>query len=93
MPTLHVPALMKSYIDNQTDVQLYGCTIAEALDNLTTRYPAIKPHIMDKNGDLRRYVNLFINSTNIKDLDGVQTRVKENDKIILLPSISGGLSF
>ena len=90
MSTLHIPSLMKSYVNNQTEVQLAGSTIAEALSDLTIRYPSIKPHIMDKNGDLRRYVNLFVNTINIKDLNGVQTAIQENDKIILLPSISGG---
>lgn len=81
---------MKTYINNQTEVQLDGSTISDVLDNLTLHYPAIKPHIMDKNGNLRRYVNLFVNSDNIKDLHGIQTPVQETDKIILLPSISGG---
>lgn len=90
MPTLHIPALMKIYVNNQVEIHLEGSTISEVLSDLTMRYPSIKPHIMDKNGDLRRYINLFINTTNIKDLDGVKTIIQENDKIILLPSISGG---
>jgi len=90
MPTLHIPALMKIYVNNQVEIHLEGSTISEVLSDLTMRYPSIKPHIMDKNGDLRRYINLFINATNIKDLDGVKTILQENDKIILLPSISGG---
>ena len=90
MPTLHIPALMKTYVNNQVEIHLEGSTISEVLSDLTMRYPSIKPHIMDKNGDLRRYINLFINATNIKDLDGVKTILQENDKIILLPSISGG---
>ena len=90
MPTLHIPALMKIYVNNQVEIHLEGSTISEVLSDLTMRYPSIKPHVMDKNGDLRRYINLFINTTNIKDLDGVKTILQENDKIILLPSISGG---
>ena len=90
MPTLHIPALMKIYVNNQVEIHLEGSTISEVLSDLTMRYPSIKPHVMDKNGDLRRYINLFINATNIKDLDGVKTILQENDKIILLPSISGG---
>jgi adenylyltransferase/sulfurtransferase len=90
MPALRVPALMKTYLNNETEVQLQGGTIAEVLSDLTIRYPAIKPHILDRDGALRRYVNLFVNSTNIKDLNGLQTPIQVNDKIILLPSISGG---
>jgi sulfur-carrier protein len=90
MPTLRVPALMKSYTDNQTEVSLRGATVAQVLNDLVTRYPAIRAHIMDKDGELRRYVNLFVNEANIKDLNGLETPLGEADKIILLPSISGG---
>jgi molybdopterin converting factor small subunit len=90
MPTFHVPALMKYYVDNQTDVHVSGGTIAQALDNLTDRYPSIKTHIIDSQGRLRRHVNLFVNKENIRTLDGIDTVVKENDKIILMSSISGG---
>jgi molybdopterin synthase sulfur carrier subunit len=90
MPTLRIPALMKSYLDNQTEVSLSGSTVAQALHDLVTRHPAIKIHIMDKNGELRHYINLFVNDANIRDLNGLDTPLGENDKIILLPSISGG---
>ena len=92
MPTLRIPALMKFYVADQTEVPLQGASIADILSDLVTRYPAIKPHIMDKNGDLRRYVNLFVNEANIKDLNGLNTPVRETDRVILLPSISGGSS-
>jgi molybdopterin synthase sulfur carrier subunit len=90
MPTLRVPALMKSYVENQTEVSLSGATVAQVLNDLVTRHPAIRIQIMDKNGELRRYVNLFVNEANIKDLKGLETPLGEADKIILLPSISGG---
>ena len=81
---------MKYYVADQTEVPLQGASIADILSDLVTRYPAIKTHIMDKNGDLRRYVNLFVNDANIKVLDGLNTPVQETDRVILLPSISGG---
>ncbi len=81
---------MKFYIEGQTEVLLHGLTVSDAISDLVTRYPAIKPHIMDNNGDLRRYINLFVNDTNIKDLNGLKTPIQDNDRIILLPSISGG---
>jgi molybdopterin converting factor small subunit len=90
MATLHLPELMKYYVDDQTDVPLNGNTVAEVISDLVTRYPSIKMHIMDKNGNLRRYINLFINHIDINDLNGMDTLVQMDDKIILLPSISGG---
>lgn len=90
MTTLRVPALMKYYVNNQAEVELYGSTISEVLADLISRYPPIRTHIMESNGNLRRHINLFINDANIKDLDGLHSAVRENDRIILLPSISGG---
>ena len=90
MPTLRIPALMKFYVDNQTELPLNGSTVSEAIADLITRYPAIKTHILDSEGRVRRHVNLFVNENNIKTLDGLETKVSADDKIILLPSISGG---
>lgn len=81
---------MKYYVDNQMEICVSGGTIAETLNNLTSNYPSIKTHIMDSEGRLRRHVNLFVNKENIKTLDGLNTCVKEKDRIILMSSISGG---
>jgi sulfur-carrier protein len=90
MPILKIPALMKSYVDNQTEISITGETVSRALADLVSRYPAIQTHILDGHGKLRRYVNLFVNDENIKALNGLDTPLQENDKLILLPSISGG---
>jgi sulfur-carrier protein len=90
MPVLQIPGLMKSYVENQTEILIQGRTVAEVMAGLVTRYPAIRTHIMDDKGSLRRHVNLFVNKDNIKSLNGLETSLQENDRIILLPSISGG---
>jgi molybdopterin synthase sulfur carrier subunit len=90
MPTFCVPALMKYYVDDKSEVLVSGSNISEALSDLTRHYPSIKIHIMDDKGRLRRHVNLFVNKENIRTLKGLDTPVKETDKIILMPSISGG---
>ena len=90
MPTLRIPDMMKFYVAGQTELTLSGATVAEILNDLVTRYPAIKSHILDAHGLPRRYVNLFVNQANIKELKGLETSLQDSDKIILLPSISGG---
>jgi MoaD family protein len=90
MPSLKIPTLMKTYVENQTEITVTGENVRAALDNLVTRYPAIRVHILDSGGELRRYVNLFVNAENIKNLDGMNTPLKADDQVILLPSISGG---
>jgi molybdopterin synthase sulfur carrier subunit len=81
---------MKYYVNDQTEVQVTGRTIDQALNDLTSRFPTIKTHIMDSQGKLRRHVNVFVNAENIRTLNGLDTVVGEKDKIILMSSISGG---
>jgi len=81
---------MKYYVDDLLEVQVTGSTVSQAITDLTTQYPTIKTHIVDNQGKLRRYVNLFVNQENINNLDGLDTSIEESDKIILMPSISGG---
>lgn len=90
MPTISLPSLMKYYVDDLLEVQVAGSTVSQAISDLTAHYPTIKTHIVDNQGKLRRYVNLFVNQENINNLDGLNTSIEESDKIILMPSISGG---
>ena len=90
MIILRIPAMMKYYSENQSEIIVNGATISDVLEDIINRYPALKFHIFDHKGNVRRHINLFLNGNNIKDLDGLNTQLTENDKIILLPSISGG---
>ena len=90
MPTLRVPSLMKFYLGGQTEIPIHGATVSAAIDDVLVRYPTLKAHLFDKNGLLRRHINLFVNENNINDLDGINTQLQVNDKITLIPSISGG---
>jgi len=90
MPIVKMPAPMRYYVNNQAEVPLRGDTVRALVDDLVLTYPGIKAHILDSSGNLRRYVNLFVNQENIRDLDGLDTPLGEDDRVILLPSISGG---
>lgn len=90
MPTISLPSLMKYYVDDLLEVRVTGSTVSQAISDLSTQYPTLKSHIVDNQGKLRRYVNLFVNQENINNLDGLDTAIEESDKIILMPSISGG---
>jgi len=90
MPVLRIPTPLRAYTSGQSDVNVKGANISEVLTDLTSQYPTIKPHLFNDSGDLRPFVNLFIGEHNIKDLQGVDTAVKDGDKILLIPSIAGG---
>ena len=90
MPIVRFPALMKFYVDNQNEFPVAGATVAELLDNLLARYPALKTHLFDSNGDLRRHFNVFVNGVQLRELNGMETLLKEDDKVILMASAAGG---
>jgi molybdopterin converting factor small subunit len=90
MPIVRFPALMKFYVDNQTEFEVNGSTVAELLDNILARYPALKPHLYDSNGEMRRHFNIFVNGTHLRDLNGLGTQLQTGDKVILMASAAGG---
>jgi len=90
MPIVRFPALMKFYIDNQSEFLVAGDTVTELLYNVLIRYPTLKPHLFDTNGKLRRHFNIFVNGEHIRELDGLDTLLKEDDKVILMISAAGG---
>jgi molybdopterin converting factor small subunit len=90
MPVLRIPTPLRSYTNGQSEVNVSGSNIAEVLADLTNQFPTIKPHIFHEDGALRPFVNLFVGENNIKDLQGVDTQIKDGERIMLIPSIAGG---
>jgi adenylyltransferase/sulfurtransferase len=90
MTTLKIPTPLRAYTSGQSEVNVAGAKISEALTDLMTQYPALKPHLFNDGGELRPFVNLFVGESNIKDLQGVDTPIKDGDRIMLIPSIAGG---
>lgn len=90
MTTLRIPTPLRAYTGGKGEVTVRGSNVAEALNDLTVQFPAIRPHLFNEGGELRPFVNLFIGENNIKDLQGVDTPVKDADRLMLIPSIAGG---
>lgn len=85
-----IPAPFRYYTAGQDMVTVHGKTVRLALDDLLHQYPALKQHLRKNNGDLRSFVNIFIDGQNIKDLQGLETPIHEDDELRLVPSIAGG---
>jgi molybdopterin converting factor small subunit len=90
LPTLRIPAPLRSYTEGLSDISVQGATVEEAMQSLVAQYPVLKPHLFTGQGALRPFVNLFVGENHIKDLQGMQTPLGEDDRILLLPSIAGG---
>ena len=90
MPIVRFPALMKYYVDNQSEFSVPGSSVNELIGNVLMKYPALRPHLFDANGELRRHFNIFVNGVHIRDLNGLNTSITEDDKVILMASAAGG---
>jgi adenylyltransferase/sulfurtransferase len=90
VPVIRLPALMAYYTGNANGFSVEGTTALEAVRAAAALYPALQTHLFDQKNRLRRHVNLFINDTHVRDLDGFETTVSDSDVVRILPSISGG---
>ena len=90
MTQLRIPTPLRPYAGGQTEVEVQGQTVSQAMNDLVSRYPALRKHLFSDEGELRAFVNLFLNDEDIRHLQGVETPLKEGDRLMLIPSIAGG---
>ena len=90
MPIIRVSSVISYYTDRQTHFEVSGSTALEAVQNAVEIYPKFKFHVFDSDGNLRRHISLFVNDVHVKDLDGVDTKVGEEDTVRILMAAAGG---
>lgn len=90
MTTLKIPTPLRAYAGGQAVVNVQGAKVSEALADLTKQFPNLRQHIFSDDGELRPFVNLFLNDEDIRYLDGVNTEIRESDLLRIIPSIAGG---
>ena len=81
---------MRKLTNDQELVEAAGANIGEIIENLETSYPGIKERLCDQEGNVRRFVNIFLNDEDIRFLEDKATAVKEGDEISIVPAIAGG---
>ena len=92
MTVLKIPTPLRVYVKDQSEVEVQGETVGQALAWLTKEYPDIRPHLFNGDHELRPFVNLFVNDEDIRHLEGLGTRIEPRDRLMIIPSIAGGLS-
>jgi len=86
-----IPTPLRQYTGKQDTVEVEGKTAGEALQNLSTKYEQLKKHLYDDKGQLRSYVNIYVNDEDIRYLQKDATAIKETDVVSIIPSIAGGV--
>ena len=87
---VRIPTPLQTLTDGKTEVQSSGATLRQVLEDLETQYPGIKQRLYDDDGNLRRFVNLYVNDEDVRFLQGEDTAVKDADEVSIIPAIAGG---
>ncbi len=87
---VRLPTVLRAQADGQTTVEASGSTVREVLTSLVGAYPGLGANILDEAGDLRRFVNVYVDDEDIRFMDKLDTVVAEGDEVAILPAVAGG---
>ncbi len=88
--TIHVPAVLRGCCEGASELSLSAPSVRAALEQIERSHPSLYRSICDETGTVRRHVNLFVNSSHVRDREGVDTALVPGDVITILPAVSGG---
>ena len=87
---IHVPGALRDYCGGASELLLSASSVRAALDELERHHPSLYRSICDERGTVRRHVNLFVNTSHVRDREGLDTALVPGDVVTILPAISGG---
>ena len=85
-----IPTPLQKFTRDQAKIECEGSNIKELLDKLDQEFPGIKARLCDDEGQLRRFINFYVNSEDIRFLDGPNTALKAGDEVSIVPAVAGG---
>jgi molybdopterin synthase sulfur carrier subunit len=91
MATIRIPAPLRKLTNDKEMVTSDAGNLAEAIDRLDGDYPGIKDRICDEAGQIRRFVNVYVNGEDVRFLDNVNTKLGPNDEVSIVPAVAGGM--
>ncbi|MGP3950131.1 MoaD/ThiS family protein [Streptomyces sp. 7N604] len=86
---VRIPTILRTYTDGQKAVEGGGATIDELFTDLESRHAGIRERLVD-GGELRRFVNVYLNDEDVRFLDGIKTKLADGDSVTILPAVAGG---
>jgi sulfur-carrier protein len=86
---VNIPTILRTYTRGQKAVQARGSTLAEVVDSLEQQHPGISDRLVE-HGDLRRFVNVYVNDEDVRFTGGLKTPVADGDQVVVLPAVAGG---
>jgi sulfur-carrier protein len=88
--SVKVPTILRTYTGGAADVTVAGATLADAIADLDAQYPGIGARVLDDEGRLRRFVNVYVNDDDVRFLEDLQTPTPDGTSISIIPAVAGG---
>jgi sulfur-carrier protein len=88
--SVRVPTILRTYTGGDSEVTAEGATLGDVLDDLDRRYAGIKARILDDQGELRRFVNVYVGNDDVRFLDGLATPTPDGVQVSVIPAVAGG---
>ena len=90
MATVRIPPVLRAQTGGEPEVEAKGGNVGEVLRALTSAHPDTESQLFGADGDLNRYVNVYLNDEDVRVLDGLDTAVSDGDTVVILPAMAGG---
>ena len=88
--SVRIPTILRTYTSGESEVSASGDTLAEVIDDLDSSYPGIKARILDDQGAIRRFVNVYVGNDDVRFLDGLDSTTPDGTQISIIPAVAGG---
>ena len=90
MATIKIPPVLRGSVGGEKEVQASGGDVGEVLRSLASQHPATESQLFSEDGELNRYVNVYLNDEDVRVLEGLDTSVSDGDTVVILPAMAGG---
>lgn len=90
MATVKIPPVLRPSVGGEKQVEADGASVGEVLRSLVATHPQTQSQLFSAEGELNRYVNVYLNDEDVRVLDGLETKVGEGDTLVILPAMAGG---
>ena len=88
--SVRIPTILRTYTGGESEVSAEGSTLAEVLEDLEANYSGIRARILDDQGAIRRFVNVYVGNDDVRFLDALDTKTPEGVQVSVIPAVAGG---
>jgi sulfur-carrier protein len=88
--SVRVPTILRTYTKGESEVTAEGSTLSDVLESLDSAYPGIKGRVVDEQGKLRRFVNVYVGNEDVRFAEGLDTKTPDGTQVSVIPAVAGG---